>query len=74
MFDPPIWTRLKRNADFPRVLAHEFADLFPSAASADGWLDRTTVHHFGFSVPDRRPLVAKIKANGFNRLAKLPVA
>src|SRR5882724_10211905 len=34
----------------------------------------TTVNHIGFSVPDLRPLVAKIKANGFKMITADSVA
>ena len=34
----------------------------------------TTVNHIGFSVPDLRPLVAKIKANGFKMITTDSVA
>ena len=30
----------------------------------------TTVNHIGFSVPDLRPMVDKIKANGFKMITR----
>src|ERR1700710_1310915 len=45
---------------FPNVLM-----FFRPMQAPTGGSIGTTVNHIGFSVPDLRPLVAKIKANGY---------
>jgi predicted enzyme related to lactoylglutathione lyase len=53
---------------FPNVLIF-FRQQAPTGGSIG-----TTVNHIGFSVPDLRPLVAKIKANGFKMITADSVA
>ena len=48
---------------FPNVLI-----FFRPMQAPTGGSIGTTVNHIGFSVPDLRPLVAKIKANGFKMI------
>src|SRR6202140_4494624 len=48
---------------FPNVLIF-FRPMQAPTGSSIG----TTVNHIGFSVPDLRPLIAKIKANGFKMI------
>jgi len=54
---------------FPNVLIF----FHPMQAPTGGSIG-TTVNHIGFSVPDLRPLVAKIKANGFKMITAESVA
>ena len=53
---------------FPNVLIF-FTQKAPTGGSIG-----TTVNHVGFSVPDLRPVVAKIKANGFKMITADSVA
>ena len=46
--------------EFPNVLL-----LFRPMQAPTGGSIGTTVNHIGFSVPNLKPLVAKLKANGF---------
>src|SRR6266850_401092 len=54
---------------FPNVLM-----FFRPMQAPTGGSIGTTVNHIGFSVPDLRPLVAKIKANGFKMITADSVA
>jgi predicted enzyme related to lactoylglutathione lyase len=54
---------------FPNVLI-----FFRPMQEPTGGSIGTTVNHIGFSVPDLRPLVAKIKANGFKMITSEQVA
>ena len=54
---------------FPTVLI-----FFRPMQAPTGGSIGTTVNHIGFSVPDLRPLVAKIKANGFKMITADSVA
>jgi predicted enzyme related to lactoylglutathione lyase len=54
---------------FPNVLIF----FHPMQAPTGGSIG-TTVNHIGFSVPDLRPVVAKIKANGFKMITADSVA
>lgn len=54
---------------FPNVLIFFHAMQAPTGGSIG-----TTVNHIGFSVPDLKPLVAKIKANGFRMITAESVA
>ena len=54
---------------FPNVLM-----FFRPMQAPTGGSIGTTVNHIGFSVPDLRPLVAKIKANGFKMITTDSVA
>src|SRR5581483_7244813 len=54
---------------FPNVLI-----FFRPMQAPTGGSIGTTVNHIGFSVPDLRPLVAKIKANGFKMITTDSVA
>jgi catechol 2,3-dioxygenase-like lactoylglutathione lyase family enzyme len=54
---------------FPNVLIF----FRPMQAPTDGTIG-TTVNHIGFSVPDLKPVVAKIKANGFKMITTDSVA
>ncbi len=54
---------------FPNVLIF----FHPMQAPTGGSIG-TTVNHIGFSVPDLKPVVAKIKANGFKMITKDSVA
>lgn len=54
---------------FPNVLI-----FFRPMQAPTGGSIGTTVNHIGFSVPDLRPLVAKIKANGFQMITADSVA
>src|SRR5438309_940323 len=55
--------------EFPNVLI-----FFRPMQAPTGGSIGTTVNHIGFSVPDLRPLVAKIKANGFKMITADSVA
>ena len=50
---------------FPNVLI-----FFRTNQAPTGGTRGTTVNHIGFSVPDLRPVVAKIKANGFQMITR----
>src|SRR5262252_4600403 len=54
---------------FPNVLM-----FFRPMQAPTGGSIGTTVNHIGFSVPDLRPVVAKIKANGFKMITADSVA
>src|ERR1700730_5620751 len=54
---------------FPNVLI-----FFRPMQAPTGGSIGTTVNHIGFSVPDLRPVVAKIKANGFKMITADSVA
>jgi catechol 2,3-dioxygenase-like lactoylglutathione lyase family enzyme len=54
---------------FPNVLI-----FFRPMQAPTGGTIGTTVNHIGFSVPDLKPLVAKIKANGFKMITTDSVA
>lgn len=54
---------------FPNVLI-----FFRPMQAPTGGSIGTTVNHIGFSVPDLKPLVAKIKANGFKMITAESVA
>ena len=54
---------------FPNVLI-----FFRPMQAPTGGTIGTTVNHIGFSVPDLRPVVAKIKANGFKMITSDSVA
>jgi len=53
---------------FPNVLI--FFNLTPPTGGTRG----STVNHIGFSVPDLRPVIDKIKANGFQMITRSEVA
>jgi catechol 2,3-dioxygenase-like lactoylglutathione lyase family enzyme len=55
--------------EFPNVLM-----FFRPMQAPTGGSIGTTVNHLGFSVPDLKPLVAKIKANGFRMITSDSVA
>src|SRR5580698_11112805 len=54
---------------FPNVLM-----FFRPMQAPTGGSIGTTVNHIGFSVPDLKPVVAKIKANGFKMITSDSVA
>jgi len=54
---------------FPNVLI-----FFNPMQAPTGGTRGTTVNHIGFSVPDLRPVIDKIKANGFQMITKSEVA
>jgi catechol 2,3-dioxygenase-like lactoylglutathione lyase family enzyme len=53
---------------FPNVL------IFFNPTAPTGGTRGSTVNHIGFSVPDLRPVIDKIKANGFQMITKSEVA
>ncbi len=55
--------------EFPNVLI-----FFRPMQAPTGGSIGTTVNHIGFSVPDLKPVVAKIRANGFKMITKDSVA
>src|SRR6266699_1126224 len=55
--------------EFPNVLI-----FFRPMQAPTGGSIGTTVNHIGFSVPDLKPLIAKIKANGFKMITSESVA
>ena len=61
--------RRQQIVEFPNVLI-----FFRPMQAPTGGSIGTTVNHIGFSVPDLRPLVAKIKANGFKMITTDSVA
>jgi hypothetical protein len=69
----PGQVRLRRPAAGDHQVS-KCADLFPPDAGADGGSIGTTVNHIGFSAPDLKPLVAKIKANGYKMITTDSVA
>jgi catechol 2,3-dioxygenase-like lactoylglutathione lyase family enzyme len=54
-----IGTNKREIIKFPNAL------LFMNAMAPSGGSKGTTMNHIGFSVPDLRPVIAKVKANGF---------
>jgi catechol 2,3-dioxygenase-like lactoylglutathione lyase family enzyme len=54
---------------FPNVLV-----FFRPVQAPTGGSIGTTVNHIGFSVPDLRPIIDKIKANGFKMITRTEVA
>ena len=54
---------------FPNVLI-----FFRPMQAPTGGTIGTTVNHIGFSVPDLRPVIEKIKANGFKMITRSEVA
>ena len=66
---------LKIGANQQEVIAFPGVLMFfrPMQAPTGGTIG-TTVNHIGFSVPDLRPLVAKMKANGFKMITTDSVA
>ena len=66
---------MKIGANQQEVIAFPGVLMFfrPMQAPTGGTIG-TTVNHIGFSVPDLRPLVAKIKANGFKMITTDSVA
>ena len=68
-------TLLKIGANQQEVIAFPGVLMFfrPMQAPTGGTIG-TTINHIGFSVPDLRPLVAKIKANGFKMITTDSVA
>jgi catechol 2,3-dioxygenase-like lactoylglutathione lyase family enzyme len=58
-----IGTNNTEIVEFPNVLI-----FFRQAQAPTGGTRGTTVNHIGFSVPDLRPMVAKVKANGFQMI------
>jgi catechol 2,3-dioxygenase-like lactoylglutathione lyase family enzyme len=61
--------RAQEIIQFPNVLI-----FFRPMQAPTGGTIGTTVNHIGFSVPDLKPLVAKIKANGFKMITTDSVA
>lgn len=61
--------RQQEIVEFPNVLI-----FFRTVKAAPGGSIGTTVNHIGFSVPDLKPLVARIKANGFKMITTDSVA
>jgi catechol 2,3-dioxygenase-like lactoylglutathione lyase family enzyme len=64
-----IGTNQQEIIKFPNVLM-----FFRPMQAPTGGSIGTTVNHFGFSVPDLRPVVEKIKANGFKMITRTEVA
>src|SRR5437016_5046363 len=64
-----VGTNQQEIIKFPNVLIF----FRPMQAPTGGTID-TSVNHIGFSVPDIRPVVAKIKANGFKMITRTEVA
>jgi predicted enzyme related to lactoylglutathione lyase len=64
-----IGTNQQEIIKFPNVLM-----FFRPMQAPTGGSIGTTVNHFGFSVPDLRPVVEKIKANGFKMITRSEVA
>jgi catechol 2,3-dioxygenase-like lactoylglutathione lyase family enzyme len=54
---------------FPNVLIFFFPDRTPTGGSRG-----TTVNHVGFGVPSLRPVIDKIKANGYQMITRTEVA
>lgn len=67
--DKKIGTNMVEIIEFPNVLL-----FFRPMQKPTGGTIGTTVNHIGFSVPDLKPVVAKIKANGFKMITKDSVA
>jgi predicted enzyme related to lactoylglutathione lyase len=61
--------RRQQIVEFPNVLI-----FFRPMQAPTGGSIGTTVNHIGFSVPDLKPVVAKIKANGFKMITTDSVA
>jgi len=61
--------RRQQIVEFPNVLI-----FFRPMQAPTGGSIGTTVNHIGFSVPDLKPVVAKIKANGFKMITADSVA
>ena len=61
--------RRQQIVEFPNVLI-----FFRPMQAPTGGSIGTTVNHIGFSVPDLKPLVAKIKANGYKMITTDSVA
>ena len=58
-----IGTNNTEIVEFPNVLI-----FFRSTQAPTGGTRGTTVNHIGFSVPNLRPIVARVKANGFQMI------
>jgi catechol 2,3-dioxygenase-like lactoylglutathione lyase family enzyme len=67
--DKKIGTTMVEIIEFPNVLL-----FFRPMQKPTGGTIGTTVNHIGFSVPDLKPVVAKIKANGFKMITSDSVA
>src|SRR5262245_3873983 len=64
-----IGTNQAEIVKFPNVLI-----FFRTNQAPAGGTRGSTVNHIGFSVPNLRPVIAKIKANGFQMITKTEVA
>jgi len=64
-----VGTNMLEVIEFPNV----FLFFRPMQMPTGGTIG-TTVNHIGFSVPDLKPVIAKIKANGFKMITKDSVA
>jgi catechol 2,3-dioxygenase-like lactoylglutathione lyase family enzyme len=64
-----IGTNQAEIVKFPNVLIFFRANQAPTGGTRG-----TTVNHIGFSVPNLRPVIDKIKANGFQMITKSEVA
>jgi catechol 2,3-dioxygenase-like lactoylglutathione lyase family enzyme len=67
--DAKIGTNKVEVIEFPNVFL-----FFRPMQKPTGGTIGTTVNHIGFSVPDLKPVVAKIKANGFKMITSESVA
>lgn len=67
--DKKIGTNMVEVIEFPNVFL-----FFRPMQKPTGGTIGTTVNHIGFSVPDLKPVVAKIKANGFKMITTESVA
>jgi catechol 2,3-dioxygenase-like lactoylglutathione lyase family enzyme len=64
-----IGTNRLEVVEFPNVIV-----FFRPMQAPEGGTIGTTVNHIGFSVPDLKPVVAKLKANGFKMITTDSVA
>src|SRR5438067_13251752 len=64
-----IGTNNTEIVEFPNVLI-----FFRTTQAPAGGSRGTTVNHIGFSVPSLRPIVARVKANGFQLITYTEVA
>ena len=67
--DEKIGTNMIEVIEFPNVFL-----FFRPMQKPTGGTIGTTVNHIGFSVPDLKPVVARIKANGFKMITSESVA
>jgi hypothetical protein len=62
------YARFRALSSFPKPLMVNVLIFFRPMQAPTGGSIGTTVNHIGFSAPDLKPFVAKIKANGYKMI------